>query len=50
MNYSSTTVHQGIRSLWQYELWKIERKITNHQLYKWENQKFRLNLNFNLCT
>ena len=50
MNYSSTTVHQGIRSLWQYEMWKTERKITNHQLYKWENQKFRLNLNCNLCT
>lgn len=34
MNYSLTTIHQGIRSLWQQELGKIEREITHHRLFK----------------
>lgn len=45
MNYSLTTIHQGIRSLWQQELWKIEREITQCQLFKRSigNSEFGIN-------
>lgn len=35
MDYSLTTIHQGAGSLWKHELWKIERKIIKHKLFKW---------------
>lgn len=35
MNYSLTAIHQGIRSLWQYELWKIKRKVTITNFLEW---------------
>ena len=46
MNYSLTAIHQGIRSSWQYELWKIERKVTNHQLFQMGKSEIQIESEF----